>query len=118
MDGISLAAHFRGENVPAREAIFWHYPHYHSAGIGGPAGAVRMGDWKLIEYYETTLTGQGAPTELFNLGDDPGETRNLAEKDPKRVAALKTKLEAWRKSVGAQMPTVNPDYDPAKRKDK
>jgi arylsulfatase A-like enzyme len=118
IDGISLVAHLRGGSAPARDAIFWHYPHYHSAGIGGPAGAVRMGNWKLIEYYETTLTGQGAPTELFNLADDPGETRNLAEKDPKRIAVMKARLADWRKAVGAQMPTVNPNYDPAKGNDK
>ena len=118
IDGVSLGSHLRGGAAPAREAIFWHYPHYHSAGFGGPAGAVRAGNWKLIEYYETTLTGQGAPIELFNLGDDPGEERNLAEREPKRVAALQERLATWRKTVGAQMPTVNPNYDPAKVKQK
>jgi arylsulfatase A-like enzyme len=113
LDGISLASHLRGGNPPAREAIFWHYPHYHSAGFGGPAGAVRAGDWKLIEYYETTLTGKGAPLELFNLREDPAESRNLAPTEPKRVAALQKRLGMWRDSVGAQMPAVNPDYDPA-----
>jgi uncharacterized sulfatase len=118
LDGVSLVSHLRGGNPPAREAIFWHYPHYHSAGIHGPAGAVRAGSWKLIEYYETTLTGQGATLELFNLADDPAEKTNLVEREPKRVAALKGRLEEWRKSVGAQLPTVNPNFDPAKVKQK
>jgi arylsulfatase A len=113
-DGMSLAAHIRGGSAPAREAIFWHYPHYHAAGFGGPAGAVRAGDWKLIEYYETTLTGKGAPIELFNLRSDSAEEKNLAEQELKRVAELKGKLAAWRNAVGAQMPTVNPEYDPAR----
>ncbi len=113
-DGVSLAAHLRGGAAPARDAIFWHYPHYHSAGFGGPAGAVRAGDWKLIEYYETSLTGKGAPHELFNLRDDPAEARNLASAEPRRVAALKAKLAAWRDAVGAQMPTVNPAFDSAR----
>jgi arylsulfatase A-like enzyme len=116
VDGISLASHLRGGDAPAREAIFWHYPHYHSAGINGPAGAVRAGSWKLIEYYETTLTGQGAPIELFNLAADPRESRNLAATEPDRVARLRASLDAWRKAVDAQMPTVNPKYDPAKVK--
>ena len=77
---------------------------------------MRAGDWKLIEYYETSLAGAGAPIELFNLRDDPAETRNLAGKEPKRVAALKERIAAWRTAVGAQMPTVNPDYDPARAK--
>jgi hypothetical protein len=58
LDGVSLVSHVRGGAAPAREAIFWHYPHYHAAGINGPAGAVRAGDRKLVEYYETTLTGR------------------------------------------------------------
>ncbi|HUR56369.1 MAG TPA: hypothetical protein VM029_01575, partial [Opitutaceae bacterium] len=57
-----------------------------------------------------------AAHELFNLREDPAETRNLAEREPQRVAALKAKLAAWRDSVGAQMPTVNAKYDPAKAK--
>jgi arylsulfatase A-like enzyme len=116
IDGLSLVSHLRGGSAPAREAIFWHYPHYHSAGFGGPGGAMRAGDWKLIEYYETTLTGQGEPLELFNLANDPAETRNLAASEPKRVAAMQARLAAWRKAVGAQMPTVNPNYDPTKVK--
>ncbi|HUR59527.1 MAG TPA: sulfatase, partial [Opitutaceae bacterium] len=46
VDGVSLASVLRGGAAPAREAIFWHYPHYHAAGINGPAGALRAGDWK------------------------------------------------------------------------
>ena len=116
IDGASLVSLIRGGAAPSRDAIFWHYPHYHSAGINGPAGAVRAGDWKLIEYYETTLTGKGAAIELFNLKDDPAETRNMADKEPKRVAALLKRLGDWRQAVGAQMPTVNPNFDPARAK--
>ncbi len=114
VDGVSLVSLLRGGATPSRDAIFWHYPHYHSAGFGGPAGAVRAGDWKLIEYFETSLTGQGAPPELFNLRDDPAESRNLASAEPQRVAALKARLAAWRAAVGAQMPTPNPAFDAAR----
>jgi hypothetical protein len=34
---------------------------------------------------------------------------------PDRVEALRAHLHAWRASVGAQMPTPNPDYDPSKK---
>lgn len=114
LDGISLVSYLRGGPAPARNGIYWHYPHYHASGLGGPAGAVRAGDWKFIEYYETTLTGKGHDAELFNLRTDPGETRNLATTNPTKVAALRSQLAAWREAVGAQMPTVNPDFDPTR----
>jgi arylsulfatase A len=113
-DGKSLVALIRGTTALDRDAIFWHYPHYHAHGTNGPAGAVRAGDWKLIEYFETTLTGKGAPLELFNLRDDPAETKNLAAKEPKRTAELLKRLAEWRASVGAQMPVLNDKYDPAR----
>ena len=114
IDGVSLAAHLRGGPPPAREAIFWHYPHYHAAGDGGPAGAVRAGDWKLIEYYEHTLTGTGRAPELFNLRADPAETRNLASAEPQRLAELRARLAAHLAATQAQLPVPNPAHDPAK----
>jgi arylsulfatase A len=48
------------------------------------------------------------------LKDDPGETKNLARRNPSRAQAMRNRLETWRKSVGAAMPAVNPGYDPAK----
>jgi hypothetical protein len=68
---------------------------------------VREGDWKLIEHYED------GRLELFNLARDPGEMRDLSADQPDRTAALKAKLAAWRKSVGAQECTANGDFDPA-----
>jgi arylsulfatase A-like enzyme len=111
LDGVSLAGHLRGSAAPAREAIFWHYPHYHSAGDGGPAGAVRAGDWKLIEYFEHTVAGAGRAPELFNLRTDPGETRNVAASEPERVRDLQAKLAAFRAATQAQLPTLNPAFD-------
>lgn len=116
IDGLSLVGHLRGGPAPARPAIFWHYPHYHSAGDGGPAGAVRAGDWKLVEYYEHTVTKTGRAPELYNLRDDPAETRNLAASDPARVANLLSMLAAHRATTHAQMPTPNPAYDPKKNR--
>jgi arylsulfatase A-like enzyme len=87
--------------------LFWHYPHYGNQG-GAPAAALRRGDYKLIEWYED------GRLELFNLADDLGERNNLAAAQPERVARLREELEAWRKDVGAKLPTPNPAYDPAK----
>ncbi|MEY2751255.1 MAG: hypothetical protein RLZZ550_1226 [Verrucomicrobiota bacterium] len=85
-------------------ALTWHQPHYMNQG-GKPAGAIREGDWKLIEQYED------GSLELYNLAKDPGERTDLAATEPARVAALRGKLEAWRRSVGAAPLKPNPDFD-------
>src|SRR5262249_9958192 len=94
---------------PPAWPLSWHFPHYTNQG-GRPGGAVRDGDWKLIEHYED------GRVELFNLARDVGETRNLAQAEPKRAADLKARLGAWRKEVGAQENTLNPKFDAALHK--
>jgi uncharacterized sulfatase len=103
VDGVSLLPLFRQTGRLNRRAIYWHYPHYHHT---TPAGAVRAGDFKLIEYFDD------GRVELYNLRDDIGETTNLAKNMPRKAQQLRNMLAAWRKSVGARMPTKNPDYDP------
>ncbi|MGK0220290.1 MAG: arylsulfatase A-like enzyme [Planctomycetota bacterium] len=102
LDGRSLRAPLAGEDFE-RGPLFWHYPHYGNQG-GAPGGAVRDGDWKLIQWY-----GEH-PLELYNLAQDPGEANNLASAQPERSAALLKQLEAWRTDVGARMPAPNPAY--------
>ena len=104
IDGMSLVPLLLGsERKLDREAIYFHYPHYHHS---RPAGAIRAGQWKLIEFFD------GAPLELYNLKDDLGETTNLADKMPDRAENLQAMLSAWRQSVGARMPKANPKHDP------
>jgi arylsulfatase A-like enzyme len=109
LDGVSVARLLGGAGDLPPRALFWHFPHYTNQG-SRPAGAVRAGDWKLIEHYED------GRVELFNLAQDPGETTDLAAREPERTADLKGKLAAWRKSVGAQENTLNPNFDPALHK--
>ena len=106
-DGLSTVPLLKQAGTLEREAIYWHYPHYH---ITLPGGAIRAGDWKLIEYFED------GRLELYNLKDDLSETTDLAAKLPGKAAELRAKLDAWRRAVGAQMPTPNPNYDPARGK--
>jgi arylsulfatase A len=103
-DGISIAPLLRGDSI-SRDALYWHYPHYSNQG-GCPGGAVRAGDLKLIEFYET------GRQELYDLRRDKGETRNLAGDRPEVVKELAAKFDGWRQSVGAQMMKPNPDYVP------
>jgi arylsulfatase A len=88
-----------------RNAIYWHYPHYHHS---RPAGAIRKGDYKLIEFFDN------GKLELYNIESDIGEKNNLAKTMPTKATELQRKLAKWRQSVGAKMPTSNPDYDPAR----
>ncbi len=96
-DGVSLVPLLAQTGKLKRKAIYWHYPHYSNQG-GTPGGAIRLGDYKLIEFYDTHRT------ELYNLRDDIGEKHDLSSQKPQKTAELKKMLEDWRKTVDAQMP--------------
>jgi arylsulfatase A-like enzyme len=103
--GVDLMPLFTGGPPPKRDTLFWHFPHYSNQG-GTPSGAVRKGDFKLIEFFEDDRV------ELYNLAEDAGENRDLSREMPDRRNELHRLLKEWRESVDAQMPTPNPDYDP------
>ncbi len=103
-DGESLVPLLKQQGGLKREALYWHYPHYHPGGAT-PYSAVRKGDYKLIEFFE-----DGA-LELYNLIDDIGETNNLAPQMPQKVNELYDMLKEWRDETGARIPVPNPDYD-------
>ena len=108
-DGASLVPLLKGNTVPERE-FFWHYPHYSNQG-GGPCGAIRSGDWKLIEWYED------GRLELYNLREDLSESKNIATHFPEKTKQLSARLSAWRKELNAAMPTPNvPTSQPAAAK--
>jgi arylsulfatase A len=105
IDGVSIAPALRDKKTLERDAIYWHYPHYANQG-SKPGGAVREGDYKLIEFYET------GRRELFNVATDQGEGRNLAAEKPELVARLAEKLAAWKKDASAQEMKPYPAYVP------
>ena len=105
VDGENIEPLLRQSGSMKRDAIYWHYPHYHQTG-GTPHGAIREGDFRLVEFYEDNHV------ELYNLKEDIGETNDLAAALPEKTAALRQKLHDWRQHVDAQMPTPNPKYDP------
>ena len=107
LDGASYAALLTsgGKAKLDRDAIYWHFPGYLGAGPGSwrttPAGAIRSGEWKLIEFFED------GRLELYNLRDDLGEKNNLAANMPDKARELHAKLTVWRKEIKAPMPTAN-----------
>jgi len=108
IDGVSLVPLLKQTGEWKRDALYWHYPHYSNQG-GKPSGAIRQGDFILIEFFEN------GRLELYNLRTDLGETTDSATKMPEKMTELHTLLTAWRKSVNAQMPTANPKYVPRRR---
>jgi arylsulfatase A-like enzyme len=95
VDGQSLLPLLQGKAAPRRDALYWHYPHYGNQG-GFPGGAVRMGDWKLVENYETGAVA------LYNLRDDIGEKNDRASTEAERVKTMRARLHAWYRETGAK----------------
>jgi uncharacterized sulfatase len=114
VDGVSFLPALTESGPLGRDALYWHYPHYHHQGVA-PSGSIREGRYKLIEWFEKSRL-EGAQADgallLFDLEADPGERRNLAAAMPDRARRMYQKLVAWRKNVGAQEMTPNPDHDP------
>ena len=105
LDGVSFADALTGGDVPERR-LFWHFPHYTNQG-SRPSGAVRDGDWLLVELYDEERV------ELYDLSADVGERRDLAGRHPDRVSALRAALDGWREENGVQSNRPNPDCDEA-----
>ena len=88
----------RGGTSLPRNELFWHYPHYWNGGQVSPYSIVRVGDWKLLRFYES------GREELYNLKFDVSEKNNLAASNPEKREQLSARLTGWLKEVGAQMP--------------
>jgi arylsulfatase A-like enzyme len=113
VDGESLVPLLKQTGSLQRDALYWHYPHYHHQDTNlAPSGAIRQGDYKLLEWFEQTAQGVERPVSLFNLKDDLGEEHDLAEEMPEKADELLGKLRAWQEAVGAQGMEPNPDFDP------
>jgi arylsulfatase A-like enzyme len=105
VDGQSLLPLLKQQDGFPLRSLYWHYPHYSNQG-GKPSSAIRNGDWKLIEFFED------GRRELYNLREDPSESRALSEKERAKADELAADLIRWRQTTGAKLPTPNPDYVP------
>jgi len=106
LDGESLVKLFRDPAAKLqRDAIYQHFPGYLGSGPGlwrtTPVSLIQVGDWKLMEYLED------GRLELYNLREDIGETKNLAQTMPEKAKELHARLTAWRNEVNAPMPKPN-----------
>jgi len=109
-EGVDISPLVKGETME-RGPIYWHFPHYSNHGMQSPGGAIRDGDYKLLEYFEN------GTVQLFNLKNDIGEQNDLSGIEVEKTRELKEKLHQWREKVGAKMMEPNPDYDPSVKAD-
>lgn len=79
------------------DTLVWHYPHFSNQG-GRPATAIRVGDYKLVENYESDKL------ELYDLKTDESEYRNIAKKFRKKTDELYTILQLWKQNNNVQLP--------------
>lgn len=114
LDGQSIYPILTGRGTLAERPLFWHFPIYLEGGNKEcqdtlfrtrPGSSVRLGDWKLIQYFENN------DLELYNLREDESEKQNLSKSKPEKAKELLNLLENWRKETGAPVPTErNPEY--------
>lgn len=98
LDGKSFVSLLKNGRGRGEETLYWHYPLAKPHFLGGrSAGAVRHGNYKLIEFYDTNKA------ELYDLASDMSEEKDLSSAMPRKVAELRSMLDAWRKRVGASM---------------
>ncbi|WP_430810875.1 MULTISPECIES: sulfatase [unclassified Carboxylicivirga] len=107
LDGVDWSPLLRDESIN-REALYWHYPHYHQQGAV-PHSIIRKGDWKLIQNFETE------EYEFYNLKDDLSESNNLINSHSNLANDLLADLKKWQEEVDAQYPTKNENFNPKKR---
>ena len=100
-----------GKTRLKRDAIFWHFPGYLGASEGNwrttPVSAIRMGDYKLLEFFEDKHI------ELYNLRADISQKNDLAKTEPETASKLHGRLKQWREEINAPIPQPRREGDTA-----
>ena len=101
LDGKSILPELTENRYDPERAIYWHYPVYHH---DQPMGAIRKGDWKLVENF---VTGASC---LYNLKTDISEAFDMSQMYPDKKRELLQQLKKWQNEVGAEFPVKNPGF--------
>ncbi len=90
----------KGVITRPRDSLVFHFPHYQSD--DGPQSAIRVGNMKLIYFYDTERSS------LFDLSNDIGERNDLASNSLNKLFNLSRKLKSYLAEINAQSMTKNP----------
>jgi len=99
-DGISFVPLLEGKPFKGHDALYWHFPHYSNHGNQSPGGAIRVGKYKLLEYFEN------GTVQLYDLENDLGEQRDISKERPEITQELLKMLQDWRQQTDAKMPEI------------
>jgi arylsulfatase A-like enzyme len=102
-DGVSFFPLLKNKKI-AERPLFWHYPHYSNQGTM-PGSAVRLGNFKLIDNFET------GKQELYDLSKDLSETTDISASNPEKTKELFDLLNKWRKTTNAKPMEPNPKWN-------
>jgi arylsulfatase A-like enzyme len=97
-DGETLVPLLRGVGRLQRDALFWHYPNFAFHGTNRLGSAIRMGDHKLIHFFDDDSVA------LYDLKRDISETSSLADAKPELAATMRQRLATWLKDSRANLP--------------
>ena len=100
IDGKSLMPILKGESKIDRDDVFWHFPHYHGS-LWKPGSAIRHGDWKLVQHFESNTV------ELYDLKNDIGEMDDLSLNFPEKTQDLLNRLSNLRQETNANTVSIN-----------
>ncbi len=117
LDGASFLPALAGKPVDRSTPLYWHF----NRAADAPKVAMRVGDWKILATLDKPPASRNndlteeeerdfkeaklAEFSLYNLRDDIGETRDLAAREPAKLAELKSLLERKYHEVRAESPT-------------
>ena len=87
------------------EGLVFHFPHYNIVGLNEPHSAIRVGDYKLLKFTSSKRS------LLFNVADDPAESRDLSSEKPHLAASLDFELEYYLRKVEAEKPEESNSWE-------
>jgi Arylsulfatase A and related enzymes len=91
-----------------RRALIWQYTNYarwnnkRQEFASSWVNVIQMDGFKMTENIETSTY------TLYNLNDDPYETKEVALEYPEMIQRLKARLQLWKQETGSEKPRVNP----------